>query len=69
MKTIIENKTTHHKEAIETASGILSNSGFEKMKLYISIYCPELLVGKGGHHIWYSDSLTGDRLAITYLDC
>jgi len=67
MKTIIEINTKHD-EAIKTIANYFKLHGWNKAKLYNAIYC-QLLIGKGGHHIWYKDSNDiHTRLAITYLD-
>jgi hypothetical protein len=62
----IENLSSHDKSITEIFEFAKGNN-YEALKLYVSIYHPSLMVGKGGSHIWIKDKANIDvRLAIIY---
>jgi hypothetical protein len=75
MKTLnfkIEKHTKHDNDIESLALTFFhstSQNRFADMKLFAAIYCPDILIGKGGHHIWFKDvNDLSIRLAIIYLD-
>ena len=69
IKTEIEKAGTIDKVTAKRISLLVINKGLPEAKLFCSIYHPELLIGKGGSHIWFKrrDDIN-NRIAITYLN-
>jgi hypothetical protein len=67
MKLQLENPSKND-SAVNEIFQFAKNNTFEQTKLFVSIYHPGLMIGRGGNHIWIKDKKDIDtRLAIIFI--